>query len=111
LQDLPVKTPIERPENQHIYHLYVIQVSHRDQLQTFLKERGVFTGIHYPVPIHLQNALETQGNNLGDLPVTEQITSEILSLPMYAELTDEQINYVVECIKEFAVENLKLATA
>lgn len=101
LQGLPVQTPTELADNQHVYHLYVIRVSNRDQLQSYLKEQGVFTGIHYPVPIHLQQAVANLGYTKGSLPVTERITSEILSLPMYAELTDDQIGYVVSNITEF----------
>jgi dTDP-4-amino-4,6-dideoxygalactose transaminase len=101
LQGLPIQTPTEIADNQHVYHLYVIRVSNRDQLQSYLKEQGVFTGIHYPVPIHLQQAVANLGYTKGSLPVTERITSEILSLPMYAELTDDQIGYVVSNIKEF----------
>jgi dTDP-4-amino-4,6-dideoxygalactose transaminase len=104
LQGLPLKTPVELAGNCHIYHLYVIQTAYRDELQAYLKERGIFSGIHYPVPIHLQRAVEFLGNKPGSLPVTEHTTSEILSLPMFAELTDEQIDYVVACIKEFIAE-------
>jgi dTDP-4-amino-4,6-dideoxygalactose transaminase len=110
LQGLPLKTPVELAGNCHIYHLYVIQTAYRDELQAYLKERGIFTGIHYPVPIHLQRAVEFLGNKPGSLPVTEHTTSEILSLPMFAELTDEQIDYVVACIKEFMTEKQHLFT-
>jgi dTDP-4-amino-4,6-dideoxygalactose transaminase len=101
LQGLPVYTPTEVAGNDHVYHLYVIRVSNRDELQAYLKEKGVFTGIHYPIPIHLQQSVTHLGYTKGSLPVTERITSEILSLPMYAELTDEQIVYIVSNIREF----------
>ena len=104
LKDLPVITPLALPENQHVYHLYVIQTEHRDELQAYLKERGIFTGIHYPVPIHAQRAVDFLGYKAGCLPVTEKVTSKILSLPMFAELTDEQIDYVAENIKVFIYE-------
>jgi dTDP-4-amino-4,6-dideoxygalactose transaminase len=104
LQNLPAITPVVLPANQPVFHLYVIRTQHRDELQAYLKERGVFTGVHYPVPIHLQRAVEFLGYKPGSLPVTELVTSEILSLPMYAELTDEQIDYVVENIKKFVDE-------
>jgi dTDP-4-amino-4,6-dideoxygalactose transaminase len=106
LQGLPLKTPVELAGNCHIYHLYVIQTAYRDELQAYLKERGIFTGIHYPVPIHLQRAVEFLGYKPGSLPVTEHTTSEILSLPMFAELTDEQIDYVVAGIREFMIEKV-----
>jgi dTDP-4-amino-4,6-dideoxygalactose transaminase len=78
-------------------------------MQAYLKERGVATGIHYPVPIHLQHAVEFLGYKSGYLPITEYAVSEILSLPMYAELTNDQIDYVASCIKEFMTEKESVA--
>ncbi len=101
LKDTLVITPVAAPGNLPVYHLYVIRAPERDALQTWLEERGIGTGIHYPVPIHLQNAFNAAGGQPGDLPVTESTVSAILSLPMYAELTDEQISYVAEAIKAF----------
>ncbi len=101
LRPLPVVTPVECPENQHIYHMYVIKAPYRDELQAWLKEKGVGTGIHYPVPIHLQNSMKNWNGHQGSLPVTEMVVNQILSLPMYAELTDGSIEYVAEMIKEF----------
>ncbi len=69
--------------------------------KSFLKDKGIFTGIHYPIPVHLQKAMEFLGYKQGDLPVTEQVVTEILSLPMYAELSDDEINYVAEAIRNF----------
>ena len=96
-----VNTPVERPENCHIYHLYVIQVPKRDELQAWLKSQGVFTGIHYPIPIHLQASVGFLGYRKGDLPVTEEVTANILSLPMYAELRDEEITEVSNAVNNF----------
>jgi dTDP-4-amino-4,6-dideoxygalactose transaminase len=101
LQASPAVTPVEKNGNGHIYHLYVIRVPRRDELQAWLKERGIFTGIHYPVPNHLQPALKSLGYKQGDFPVTEQVVGEIISLPMFAELTDEEINSVVTSLNEF----------
>ena len=101
LKGTPAFIPTECSENIPVYHLYVISTPKRDDLQIFLKERGIFTGIHYPIPVHLQKAMEFLGYKQGDLPVTEKVTSEILSLPMFAELEDEQIRVVVEGIKAF----------
>jgi dTDP-4-amino-4,6-dideoxygalactose transaminase len=101
LQDTPAITPVECAENQPVYHLYVIRVPRRDELQSFLKEHGIFTGIHYPVPIHLQPAMKSLGYQQGDLPVTERAVMEILSLPMFAELTDEEIEFVANYTKSF----------
>ncbi len=97
----PVITPIEKPENQHIYHMYVVQVPRRDELQAYLKECGIGTGIHYPVPIHLQNSMKSYGGKKGDFPVTEKVVDRILSLPLYPELTDEAIQTVAASVKEF----------
>ncbi len=101
LEDTPVTTPFTCPENKHVYHLYVVRVPERDELQASLKSRGIFTGIHYPVPAHLQNAMGWLAYKAGDLPVTERVAGEILSLPMYAELTDAEIEYIADSIKAF----------
>jgi dTDP-4-amino-4,6-dideoxygalactose transaminase len=97
----PVTTPAARPENLPVYHLYVVRAPQRDELQAWLKSRGVFTGIHYPVPVHLQNAMGMLDCRAGDLPVTERVVGDILSLPMYAELTGEDVEYVADSIKTF----------
>ena len=97
----PVKTPVERADNCHVYHLYVIEAPKRDELQAWLKSQGITTGIHYPIPIHLQKAMSFLGYRQGDLPVTEQAALQILSLPMYAELNDEEIESVTDAIRAF----------
>ncbi len=101
LKGTELAVPVVRPDNEHVYHLYVIRARQRDALQAWLKNQGVSTGIHYPLPCHLQNALRYLGYKVGALPVTERVAAEILSLPMYAELEDEQIQYVAESIKAF----------
>lgn len=101
LSETEVVLPVECPGNIPVYHLFVIQVMRRDELQAFLKEKGIFTGIHYPIPIHLQKATEFLGYKKGDYPVTEMVTERILSLPMYAELTVEEIEYIADAIKSF----------
>ncbi|MDQ3649015.1 MAG: DegT/DnrJ/EryC1/StrS family aminotransferase [Acidobacteriota bacterium] len=90
--------PREMPYAHHIYHLYVVQVDGRDALQQALSAAGVQTGIHYPVPIHLQPAYATHGHSAGDFPETERQAGRVLSLPMFPELTDAQISYVAEQI-------------
>jgi len=85
----------------HVFHLYVLKVPKRDELKKFLEEKGIGTGIHYPVPIHLQDACGNLGYRRGDLPLTEDTADSILSLPMYPELTKEQIRYVADSIREF----------
>jgi dTDP-4-amino-4,6-dideoxygalactose transaminase len=101
LKGLPVMTPAECPGNRHVYHLYVIRARERDALQAWLKSQGVATGIHYPVAVHQQEALKSLGEIEFDLPVTEKVVDEILSLPMYPELSGEQIEYVASAITEF----------
>ena len=101
LQGPSTVTPIECPENRHVYHLYVVRAARRDELQAWLKSQGIFAGIHYPVPVHLQHSMDFLGYKPGDFPVTERLVTEILSLPMYAELTTEQIGYVAGRVREF----------
>ena len=74
-------------------------MKNRDRVLEALAEKGINCGIHYPVPVHLQKAYEFQGYRLGDFPVAEKIASELLSLPMFPELTEEQIAYVAESLK------------
>jgi dTDP-4-amino-4,6-dideoxygalactose transaminase len=101
LKELPVVTPVVKKENTPVHHLYVVSTPRRDELQNYLKEHGVFTGIHYPIPVHLQKSMDYLGYKEGDFPVTEHAVTQILSLPMYAELTDEEINYVAKTVAEF----------
>lgn len=96
-----VIVPYEAPRGKHVYHLYVVRVKNRDALQRHLKENEIETGIHYPFAIHQQPAYKRLGYKLSAFPITEKITPEVLSLPMFAELTKEQIGFVVEKIKEF----------
>jgi dTDP-4-amino-4,6-dideoxygalactose transaminase len=96
-----VKLPQEMPYARHVYHLYVIRTPERDRLQKFLGDRGIATGLHYPVPLHLQQVFSELGYKEGDLPVAEALSKEILSLPMFAELTDDQIDYTCTAIREF----------
>jgi len=95
-----VQTPSETAKAEHIYHLYVIETANRDRLQQRLRERQIDTGVHYPVPAHLQEACASLGYKAGDFPLTEAAAARILSLPMYPELTDDQIDYVVEGVTD-----------
>lgn len=96
-----VITPSELAGVKHVYHLYVVRVKDRDKLQMFLIENGIGTGLHYPIPLHITQAYAYLGYKKGDFPVAEKLANEILSLPMYPELTEEQIDYVCEKIKDF----------
>jgi dTDP-4-amino-4,6-dideoxygalactose transaminase len=101
LQGTPVITPKVESNARHVYHLYVIRAPQRDALQAFLREKGIFTGIHYPVPIHMQNAVGYLGLKEGQFANTERVVKEILSLPMFAELSDADIARFASTIKEF----------
>lgn len=101
LAGLPIKLPKELLHNKHCYHLYVIETERRDELMEFLKANEIATGMHYPIPIHLQKAYAHMGWKEGDFPVTEKAAKRMLSLPIYPEITDEQIDFVTEKIKEF----------
>ncbi len=96
-----VQTPNEMKWAKHVYHLYVIKAKKRDELRNFLKEKGIETGLHYPIPLHLQKAFKDLGYKEGDFPVAEKYAKSILSLPIYPELTEEQIVYVTNSIKQF----------
>lgn len=98
--------PAELPGYQHVYHLYVIRSQHRDALQAHLKERGIGTAIHYPIPVHLQPFYAKGDDKRGQFPVTEQICNEILSLPMYPEMTEEQAETVASEIINAAVPSI-----
>lgn len=100
LKDL-VKVPEEGPDRKGVYHTFVIQCEERDRLKDYLAEQGIDTKIHYPIPIHLQDPMKERGYQKGDLPVTEKQTEKILSLPVYPELKDEQIEYICEAIRAF----------
>jgi dTDP-4-amino-4,6-dideoxygalactose transaminase len=96
-----ITVPLEAEGCRPVYHLYVILVEDRDGLQKYLNDKGVGTGLHYPVPLHLQKAYSYQGYKEGEFPVTESVARRLLSLPMFPELAKEQIEYVAQAIKEF----------
>lgn len=99
--NLPVIPPYCKEGNRHIYNCYVVRVKDRDKLSEFLKKEGISTLIHYPVPLHLQPALSFLKYKVGDFPVTEKVCNEVLSLPMYPELTHAQIDFIVDKIAKF----------
>jgi dTDP-4-amino-4,6-dideoxygalactose transaminase len=101
LAGLPVQTPVTREGNDHVYHLYVIRHPKRDFLRSFLSTTGIETGIHYPVPVHQQPAYTHYSLKENRLPVTEMIAGEILTLPLYPDLTFENISSVTDAIAEF----------
>ncbi|OGD87040.1 hypothetical protein A2164_00145 [Candidatus Curtissbacteria bacterium RBG_13_35_7] len=100
-----IQLPKELPDRKHVYHLYVIQYQRREELKKYLQRMGIETGIHYPIPIHLQKAYDKENYQEGDFPVSEAKSKIILSLPMFPELTDEEILYITEKIKRFIATN------
>jgi dTDP-4-amino-4,6-dideoxygalactose transaminase len=96
-----VVCPQEHAGEFHTYHLFVIQVERRDELQRVLSEQGIETKVHYPIPIHLQEAATSLGTKRGDFPVCERLAGRILSLPVHQYLSDEQIDLVCDAILRF----------
>lgn len=93
-----MQTPVVSPHVEHVYHLYVVETDRREALQQTLRERGIDSGVHYPVPVHLQEAFAHLGHREGEFPVTEKAAARILSLPMYPELTEAQIAHVATAV-------------
>ena len=96
-----VITPVEKKCAKHVFHLYVIRTLERNKLQERLKNKGIVTSIHYPVPIHLQPAYRDLGYKKGTFPISEKHAAEILSLPIYPELSEDQIEYICQAIRKF----------
>ena len=107
LADIPqIQLPAEMEYTKHVYHLFVIQVKNggsakRDELRAYLDENGIASGLHYPIPLHLQKCFADHGYKEGDCPNAEQLAFNGLSLPMYPELSNEQITYITDTIKHF----------
>jgi dTDP-4-amino-4,6-dideoxygalactose transaminase len=106
LKELPLILPRRERAGDHVYHLYVIQAEERDALRDHLQAKGIGTGIHYPVPVHLQPAYQRLGYPPGSLPVTERLAEWILSLPMYPGIGEMQIAAVGQAITRFYAERL-----
>ena len=94
LNGTAASAPTERPASRHVYHQYVVRVPERDAWRAALTEAGVQTGVHYPIPVHLQPAYADLGYSSGDFPIAEQAAAEVLSLPMFPEMTDQQIESI-----------------
>lgn len=96
-----VSAPYEPNWSRAVYHLYVVRVEDREALMSFLKDQGIGTGIHYPIPLHKQNAYQALGYAAGDFPVTERVSTEIVSLPMYPQMQAGQQRYIAEMIFKY----------
>ena len=101
LKKSDIVLPFEAEYARHVYHIYAIRAKNRDRLRDFLGKNGISTGIHYPIPIHLQKAYSFMGIKQGAFPIAEKVADEILSLPMYPELSEEQMEYISETVKSF----------
>ncbi len=94
-----IQIPEEMPSGRHVYHIFAIRTSERDVLQQALLAQGIHTGIHYPIPVHLQPAYADLGYQAGDFPHAEEAAREVLSLPMFAELSNEQVERVATALR------------
>lgn len=99
LRDAPVKTPRTRPGSRHVYHCYVVRTPKRDQYRQALADQQIQTGVHYPIPVHLQPAYADLNYAAGDFPVSETAAAEVLSLPMFPEMTDAQVETVASTLQ------------
>ncbi len=101
LQGLPIILPKIFSDYTHVFHLYILRVKDREKLAKYLSTKGISTGLHYPVPIHLQKAYANLGYKKGDFPVTEKLSTEILTLPLFPEMTEKEIKYISLQISNF----------
>ena len=100
LKDTDLVTPFISEENEAVYHMYILQSENREAVLNKLKEKGVATGVYYPVPLHLQKVYKDLGYKEGDMPVSEYLSHRTFAIPVYPELTEAEINYIIESIKE-----------
>lgn len=99
-ENLDLVTPTCDKHNEHVYHMYILQSENREYFLEKLKEKGIATGVYYPVPLHLQKVYKDLGYNEGDMPVSEYLSHRTFAIPVYPELTEEQINYIIDGIKD-----------
>ena len=96
-------TPQVKVKRTSVWAQYTIRVQNRDELQAKLKEKGIPTAVHYPIPLHLQECFQYLGLNQGDFPITEEVAQEVMSLPMNPFLSDEEISFIVQTIKTLMI--------
>jgi dTDP-4-amino-4,6-dideoxygalactose transaminase len=101
LRGTPLKLQSELPGTEGVWHLFVVRHPRREELKAFLEQHGIGAALHYPVPLHLQKCYADLGYKAGDLPVAEAAARECLSLPIYPELTDSQVEYVAQQVRAF----------
>jgi dTDP-4-amino-4,6-dideoxygalactose transaminase len=100
LARLPLKLPAEAPGRRHVWHLFVVLHPRRDAVRRELELRGIATGLHYPVPVHLQDAYAHLEHKQGDFPIAERVARDGLTLPLFPEMTDEQQDRVIDALHE-----------
>jgi dTDP-4-amino-4,6-dideoxygalactose transaminase len=102
LQDIPgLILPYTQPDAGHVYHLYVVRTSKRDELQAYLKEQGIGTLIHYPVPSHLQPAYQSLGLSAGSFPIAEELAETCLSLPLWVGMKKKELQTIIDYVSKF----------
>lgn len=99
LHNLNLVTPKVAKENEHVYHMYILQSENREEVLSKLKEKNVATGVYYPVPLHLQKVYKDLGYKEGDMPVSEYLSKRTFAIPVYPELEKEQIDYIIDSLK------------
>ncbi|WP_297423385.1 DegT/DnrJ/EryC1/StrS aminotransferase family protein [Clostridium sp.] len=107
INDTKVIKPVEMNCSKHVWHLFVIRTEKRDKLQDYLNKQGIGTTIHYPIPMHLQNAYADLSHKKGDLPIAEKISGEVLSIPMWYGMKNEEVQYVIDTINRWENNNEK----
>lgn len=98
-KELNLKIPVCNKENEHVYHMYILQSENRKEMLEKLKEKGVATGVYYPVPLHLQKVYNNLGYKEGDMPVAEYLSHRTFAIPVYPELKEDEIKYIIESVK------------
>jgi dTDP-4-amino-4,6-dideoxygalactose transaminase len=101
IKNKKIKMQVQPPGHESVFHLFVITTENRDELLKYLNDRNIFPGLHYPVPCHLQKAYVSLGYKAGDFPNAEYLAEHCLSLPMYAELTEEEVDYVIQSLNSY----------
>ena len=99
LQNNSLVTPVCKDYNEHVYHMYILQSENREEVLAKLKKAGIATGVYYPVPLHLQKVYKDLGYKEGDMPVSEYLSHRTFAIPVYPELTEEQVNYIISNLK------------
>lgn len=101
LREINVEIPFTHPKAKHVYHMFIVQSDNRDKMINYLNQNGIATGTYYPVPLHLQKAFKYLDYSFGDLPNAEYLSQRTFAIPMFPELTDEEIDYIINTIRKF----------